>query len=585
MQKCNVLCLLWLCLFFLSPTAKAWEQEPVSLVFLIDLSGSMNKNDQQREVLNSISLMIPLLPSHYQVGVIGYHSDIQIETPLLNASIGENIEKLQQTLQSAQYTSYSNAGLGLTHSVDLLREFSGEKHMIMVCDGEILLPSESATSTSEEQFQTAILEGNNADISLHVLALGDWTSNMDSSFLLSESQKMKGSLGFIQGNMETMLFSLLVDELGIVSSSPLSMTVEERMEEEPLSTITITLPFSISGNGTLILQSDRKIWDVQRESQGESTMESGDFIHLVDINQEQNAEIILSYQSDIPLTEEEIHVSVWTELSLVPTITFSLEESEKVGEITFFDKNNRSVPVLTEDFFDGAEVLVSDGISTVACTLEDGRILYPLTNTQINNLSFDFSDFPIIISTSDDIWLSLEEPILQEENEKHLVIFAVTLVCGAILGIFLQKKKTASKIPAELVENKRKSATKHGKKRKKEKPPEHFYVGKLELELTQGRDDFPVTSYSLFRVPQHRPISLEEILEVCYQLPCVEGTNQVIFSPWKDKFVALTNGSQATFLYKHEILRKNQKYHLPVGAKLDILLEDGSELVIIYELP
>lgn len=563
------LCLL-LFLFHLPSDTFAWESEKTSVVFLIDCSGSMVTNDPKREVLSSVSGMIEYFPSDYEVGFVGFSSDIVLEVPLMSFSHDIEFDFLKKELQSIQYNGYTNAGLGLSTAVELLRDVEGEKHIILVSDGEILLPSQNGTVESQVLFRDTALESE--DVSLHILALGDWGASISESFLFLESQPMNPTLYFRDNSVTKSFFQIYREEIQ-ENIKETEIFVDESQE--------VIVPTTITDRFLLFVQSSEVIIDFSSDYDGkwdEKYISQNNHTQIIEFKNLNEEYLTFSVKTDSPTI---IQYATYSEISVFPKV--ELLTSEKIAKISFYSVNEPNLQVFTEDFYDDSVITILEGEKVTKLALKDGFLTYSLETAENFSLSFDFSDFSETVLSCPDLFFGLEQVVMEVpvEKERNYFLLLPVVFTVVIFGMIFQKQQEKNKLPKELLVTSTRKQVFSGKKNKNT----HFYVGLLKLELSRGKEDFPVTSYSLFRVPEHRPVSLEEILSVCYDIPSIQGSEQIVFSPWKDKYLALTNGSDGTLLYKHEILRKNQRHTLPVGAKIDLLLEDGSELVIIYDLP
>ncbi len=525
-------------------------QQGDSVVFVVDCSGSMTGNDPNGQVKDGIVQMLTALPSQTQVGLVAYQGDLLLDIPLTS------IDALSQALSAnpLEYGGYSNAGLAMERAVSYLPE--GEGHLVLICDGEILLPSETATSHGESQFQEALEQG----YGLHTFALGQWEED---SFLLDLCQKEEGSFYQVEDNLLSLWYEFCQEEQ--VSPWTPSHQVETKGEEQGFSW---TLPCDSLEELSLFLQSSTEILDFIPHNQ-EVSWETGRYFHRITFHQVEgdSFDFTLHTQGVSQLT-----LSYQGSLTLVPVVEYIfLEESLIQAEISFFTEEGTLL--LAEPDFEQVELWVN-GESFL---LQEGKITVPLVENSPVELIFSFEQSPISLEAPS-IWLFPQTKVWEEEQEVILwtpVFIAIATLLLAKRIIFCRKpkeNKTKGKKQADTVS------------RKKVKKQKYNYVGRIWLELSQGREDFPQKEYALARVPNHRPISLEELLGICYEEIQLDATDKIIFSPWKDKMIQVRHESKATLLYEHTILHKNQGHCLPVGGRLEIRLEGGSELVIIYDL-
>lgn len=563
MKRPLIFCFLLVLLSF--PTV-ALESSPVSVVFLVDTSGSMTSNDPNRLVPDGMAQMIASLPSHYQVSIVAYGEEIsfQMDTvpELVNISFFLENELL--------YQGYSNAGLGFATTVDLLSQREGEKHIIMICDGEILLGTSSATAQSQNLFQEAVIDAIGQEISLHMIALGDWV-NAD-SFLLQQSQYLNGSFHKEENNSQDIWTNLLTEQFQL-KYKPISS-----LDELPIYTydrLMLLMQFHEVNEDELTFFSDSFVGSSERIIQGKN-------FALVSLSKP------LESFEEVP---EGISLYYREELSAQPQVDLYYVDTfvkgdvylnrEAVARISFFQAIHQNKQLFQEDFFENATVFYEVDEKRYSTVLKNGVCEIPLLHLNQQEVKFDFSEFPIEITCPSVVISPESAPFVPEIIEDKFLwqpYFFVLSFAGLFLILaYMHNKRKGTKEKFR--------SGRSGKNKCVSSRPKRFYSGKLLLELEKGRQTFPERTFALTHVIGHRPVSLDEILATCYELPTIYGTEQIIFIPSKEKMLVLENHSSATILYQHSILRKNQKHKLSYGDVLDIRLEDGSELVIIYDSP
>ncbi len=528
---------------------------------MIDLSGSMSSNDAQGQVLDGVTQVISSLPSQYQVAVIGFHQDLVVDIPLTSLASRYNLTYLTDAISTMNYQGYSNAGLGLYTAAQYIQE----GHVIFISDGELILPTQEGTEASKNLFREATLLLEEKEIPVHTIALGQWS---EPSFMALVGE-LSGDFYPVTENYHEIWTKILQEQV------PLSLSHEVFLEEQAFSW---NLPSSQVDSWHLLLQSQEKIsqftWDYPH-----SSGKVGEYFAVVDLPQVHSQSFPFFIETESP---SQLSLSLWGELTAIPMISYEYEDvfredgqsyqRSALGLITF--ETQAGEPLFQDELIPSRIWVNGEEIS-----MENGVITYVFDELSPIELTFHMELDPLVIRC-DSLWAvpaPAPDLILEERNYGWMVaISVISLIFGVILG---KSRESAGKSP----KNK-------GKKEKKQNPApkvkenKYNYVGKLKLELKQGREEFPTREFSLFRVRNHRSITLEEVLGTCYDISPKADTMHIRFSPWKNKNIALHHTFQGTLLYEQSILRKNQTYVIPVGGKIEISLSEHDSLVVIYEL-
>ena len=102
----TIVCMFWSLAF----TSRAGEEESLNrgkgeIIFLLDTSSSMNRQDSDRYVMDAIRQAAYGLPSGYKVGLVAYNTGIQaVVAP------GTDMGPLEAALDGMEYTGYTKIG-------------------------------------------------------------------------------------------------------------------------------------------------------------------------------------------------------------------------------------------------------------------------------------------------------------------------------------------------------------------------------------------------------------------------------------------------------------------------------------------
>ena len=141
-----------------------------AVLFVLDVSNSMNSNDRSRLAIDSIAQLIYSLPSNYSVGVVAYNTDVVVANGMADS---EGRDSIMEAANTACYTGYTNAGAGLTRAMEMLETVNAsQKTVVMLSDGEIIMQNDTATAVSSAQFASAVAQAKGTGVKIHVIGLG-----------------------------------------------------------------------------------------------------------------------------------------------------------------------------------------------------------------------------------------------------------------------------------------------------------------------------------------------------------------------------------------------------------------------------
>lgn len=138
------------------------------IVFLLDSSQSMRESDPLRLIPEAALQMCAIMPSRYAVGIYAYSDTIHLLQPLAGLS------RLPVTpLQGISYAGYTDTGNAMKQAIEAFSK-DGEirRSIVIISDGEIMLPTNEQTLASVKSFQEAMADCRKAGIKVYMLALG-----------------------------------------------------------------------------------------------------------------------------------------------------------------------------------------------------------------------------------------------------------------------------------------------------------------------------------------------------------------------------------------------------------------------------
>jgi Ca-activated chloride channel family protein len=173
-----------------------WAERPASnLVFLLDVSGSMNKANKLPLVKTAMDLLIRRLDERDRVAIVVYAGASGLVLPSTTAN---NRETIAHALENLKAGGSTNAGAGIELAYSTAREHfieGGNNRVILCTDGDFNVGQTNRSSLADKA-EAAADEG----ISLTVLGFG--MHNYKDDMLETLSNKGKGSYAYIDSSAE-----------------------------------------------------------------------------------------------------------------------------------------------------------------------------------------------------------------------------------------------------------------------------------------------------------------------------------------------------------------------------------------------
>ena len=592
MKKLRRACLcLILCLLF-SQSVYASENHGMdkkAIVFLLDASGSMKTNDPQKYAVDSIAQLIYTLPTDYEVGFVAYNTEICATQPFLGNS---QRSRIMESAQSVSYENYSNAGAGLLQAVEMLQSCSADdKSIVMLSDGEFLMEDGELTEQSYRTYQEAVEKAVQEEITIHVIGLGKDMENTENSIFQAAAQT-EGGIYYTPHALDlpSAMESILTEQLGIRQMTAALIDTDGDSEQIPLE-----LPFAHANTIRVLLTSDSPIQNVKTNFKADSADQiTGERYSLIEIKNPQSSHLEVSFTGT---AGKQVQITLIPEYQVIPKVTVAYEdrvpsddaadryERDAILEYTFFDADNESIQLWTEEYFEYGRICIQTGQITEEKVLEGGRLTcrIPVNEKLVQNIHFDCSELPVNVLSMPDIELEFEEaPLLPvpesvpEPDPPYAVygILAAT-IAGILAVLMFRRSGTASEAECVSVQDDRPA------------PGKSSYVGKLNIYITRAPSGYDIEplSYNLFRLPSSKVISMAEVLESCGIKEIFEGAGRIYLNSGQGRSIVLTNQSDCCIMKSGEILMKQKSYPLYEDAKVDITFEDEvSELTFQYKV-
>ena len=156
-------------IFFLVLTTVVFSAPNIGLcreyIFLLDKSYSMNDSDPQKRAPLAIKAMLGFLKEDDKAAVYAFGTDIEELYPF-------SFVKNQPNLAEINYEGYTNTGKAAKTAFNALKgESDPKKSVVIVTDGEIMMPTKEGTLISAQEFAAAMEGFSREKIPVYVFTL------------------------------------------------------------------------------------------------------------------------------------------------------------------------------------------------------------------------------------------------------------------------------------------------------------------------------------------------------------------------------------------------------------------------------
>lgn len=557
-----------------------------SVIFLLDTSGSMKTNDPERLALDSIAQLLYSLPSNYEVGLAIYGT----EAALLQGEV-ENSRRseVMDLAEDIVYQGYSNAGAGLTCAVDVLaKAHAGEKYIVMLSDGEILLKEDTETQESQQMYQSALERAKEQGIIIHVIGLGQDMEDLDNTIFKAAAATGGKSWHTSQATGIQGAIDAVLAEMG-VKQSTVAIVDASGGEEK----VIVELPYLRADRVRVLLTGSAQIQNLNSAFQAESAKQiNGDRYSFLEIERPADGHLEIGFEAN---AGTQVRVNAIPEYAVYPKVEVAYEDRlpeeeeeslyyQRTAKLsyTFYSVENPGASLWESDFFEHSKITLDIGGEVEELSLHAGvlEMRERVSAADKYEVYFDYSKLPVNVIGDNCVTVSLEAPpaVPVEEPKPQGTPMGVWAAGGILLGaalvcivliLYIRRPKP---VPAPAEE--------------RPQPSKYSYVGKVNLYITRTKSgyDIPPLYYNLFRLPAGKVLSLQEILKECEVSEEFPGAKGIYFKPGMNRSLILINNSDCTIMKSREILMKNKSYQLAIGAKVDISFEDEiSELTLQYK--
>lgn len=571
---------------------KQFDLHDGEVVFLLDTSVSMNKQDKDRLAVDAVSQAIYSLPENYQAGLVAYNTGIQAVLPF-----GEDTAQWDEVLDEIVYSGYTNAGEALQQAIEMFSDREDvNRYVVMLTDGEIDMPTSQEKDFSRIQYEEAAEEARARGIKVYIIAIGsEWNEAeihiFDGAEITDGAIYWEGQSGSVSEIMNRILY-----ERFCFPGKALELSGESDGK------ISINLPSPGAEYVKILLLTEQEMPDISVECNAEaSTVHTGRNFAVIDVEKMIGQTVEISCDP-VEASAVTAYMQIGYKAEIETQVTYRREMKndtgqEETGEILpeyihFADIEIRlkgqEGNLWDNGYYEGLEVpFIVNGVPVMG-NIHNGSILYSMQIEDLQEavVELDVRILPEHYEIQQPVTITFTLPEYpQPEVEQKLdyrplwIILGVLAFALTVLFVLGMKKERKTKIYVAQPQT-------SGNIVKKEEIKGCAFTGKLNIYVlqTQTGDDVPPQTYRLFGRQMTR-IPLSQVLESCEIKFGKIGAENIIFCAGSDKaLIAMDQSEKCTVLRGTEILKKGIGYPVYYNGKLTVIFEDGiTEVEIHYK--
>lgn len=183
---------------------KKSERDPLNLVFLIDVSGSMFSEDKLPLVQKAFTMLTETLTEDDRISIVTYAGD---ERVVLKGTSGEDKDKIIDAINSLEAGGSTYGEAGINRAYELAEKYfikNGNNRVILATDGDL-----NVGLSSEEELTELIEEKRETGVFLSVLGFG--TGNIKDDRMEALADHGNGNYSYIDSELEAK--KVLVEEM------------------------------------------------------------------------------------------------------------------------------------------------------------------------------------------------------------------------------------------------------------------------------------------------------------------------------------------------------------------------------------
>lgn len=539
------------------------------IILMLDASQSMEELDKQYSSFDFIKGLAASLPSHCRMGMVVYQEKVIKSVPL-----GSSYSAIEEELGGLTYKQYGDAGAALMEACTLLSEEEGEKRIVWITDGELLLASEEKIKESTVNYQQALEKILDGGIVVDILALGERKTEGETVYSAAELSGGRLEEFSTGEELDLWLKNYLLSVLNLNVRQVGSLAGND-------GELTITLP-DTSMKKTKILLLGSGIGENLTVSAEANRLElhKGICFAAIDLLEPNHSTIALRTESEGGEMMD-LEAYLFSEYSYLLAADLFFQADTGLTELEIALVNGQGNSLLDEDYAKGIEI-ISNG-EKKNYQVKEGKAWWEQAYEESTEVTIEVN-FPVSGSYYYGNNTVTEEILIPEPEKPQIdwlfwgILILFLIANGGILSLAV-KKRRQQRIKPRGIADKGLSLV------EKESGKTTFY-GKLVVYVIQNKEeiDYPPASINLFARCNRSVITLEWLLDTCSLPLSLKGADQVIFKPGKEKNLIVQNKGKASALKGKELLLKGKAYPVYYHEKITFLFEEeGAEIEVHYK--
>lgn len=180
------------------------EREPLNLVFLIDVSGSMFSEDKLPLVQKAFTMLTDNLTEDDRISIVTYAGE---ERVVLKGTSGADKKKIKEAINSLEAGGSTYGEAGINRAYELAEKYfikNGNNRVLLATDGDL-----NVGLSSQEELTELIEEKRESGVFLSVLGFG--TGNIKDNRMEALADHGNGNYSYIDSELEAK--KVLVEEM------------------------------------------------------------------------------------------------------------------------------------------------------------------------------------------------------------------------------------------------------------------------------------------------------------------------------------------------------------------------------------
>ena len=180
------------------------KREPLNLVFLIDVSGSMFSEDKLPLVQKSFTMLTESLGEDDRISIVTYAGEDKV---VLGGTSGADKEKIIEAINSLEASGSTYGEAGINRAYELAEKYfinGGNNRVILATDGDL-----NVGLSSQEELTKLIEKKRESGVFLSVLGFG--TGNLKDARMEALADSGNGNYAYIDSELEAK--KVLVEEM------------------------------------------------------------------------------------------------------------------------------------------------------------------------------------------------------------------------------------------------------------------------------------------------------------------------------------------------------------------------------------